>query len=208
VTAATAPRHVVLALTGASGLPYALRLLESLIHAGCRISVVASKAAHAVAALELDWQMPARPEELSRVLSERYGASEGQIVAYSREDWTAPFASGSSPPDAMVICPCTTGTLAAVATGLSDSLIERAADVVIKERRTLVVVPREAPFSSIHLAHMTRLAELGVVILPPTPAFYHRPKTIEDLIDYTVARILDHIDVPHELMARWGEREA
>lgn len=208
MTAAPPSRHVVLALTGASGLPYALRLLDCLVRAGCRVSMVASKAAHAVAALELDWQLPARAEELSRVLSERYGAFEGQIAAYGREDWTAPFASGSSPPDAMVICPCTTGTLAAVATGLSDSLIERAADVVIKERRTLVVVPREAPFSAIHLAHMTRLAELGVVVLPPTPAFYHRPKTIEDLIDYTVARILDHIDVPHELMARWGEKEA
>lgn len=208
MTSAATSKHVVLALTGASGLPYALRLLESLVRAGCRVSVIASKAAHAVAALELDWSLPARPEELARTLSERYSAAEGQIVAYGREDWTAPFASGSSPPDAMVICPCTTGTLAAVATGLSDSLIERAADVTIKERRTLVVVPREAPFSAIHLAHMTRLAELGVVILPPTPAFYHRPKTIEDLIDYTVARILDHIDVPHELMARWGAHDA
>lgn len=199
------PSEVVLALTGASGLPYALRLLECLVRADCRVAVIASKAAHAVAALELDWALPARPEALARELSTRYDAAPGQITAYGREDWTAPFASGSSPPEAMVICPCTTGTLAAVATGLSDSLIERAADVAIKERRPLVVVPREAPLSAIHLAHMTRLAELGVVILPPAPAFYHRPQTIMDLVDFTVARILDQIEVPHALMARWGQ---
>ncbi len=197
--------HVVLAMTGASGLPYALRLLECLVAAGCRVSLVASKAAHAVAALELDEPFPARHDALAAELGGRFGAAEGQVTGYAREDWTAPFASGSNPPDAMVVCPCTTGTLGAIANGLSDSLIERTADVCLKERRDLVIVPREAPLTAIALAQMTRLAELGVVILPPSPAFYHRPKTIDDLIDFTVARILDQVGVEHALHDRWGD---
>ncbi len=197
--------HVVLAMTGASGLPYALRLLESLIAAGCRVSLIASKAAHAVAALELDDPFPARHDALAAELGGRFNAADGQVTGYAREDWTAPFASGSNPPDAMVVCPCTTGTLGAIANGLSDSLIERTADVCLKERRDLVIVPREAPLSAIALSQMTRLAELGVVILPPAPAFYHRPKTIDDLIDFTVARILDQIGVEHALHDRWGD---
>ncbi len=202
-----ATEHVVLAMTGASGLPYALRLLDCLIAAGCRVSLIASKAAHAVAALELDGPFPARHDALAAELGGRFGAADGQVTGFAREDWTAPFASGSNPPDAMVVCPCTTGTLGAIANGLSDSLIERAADVCLKERRDLVIVPREAPLTAIALAQMTRLAELGVVILPPSPAFYHRPRTIEDLIDFTVARILDQIRVPHDLHARWGDRD-
>lgn len=197
--------HVVLAMTGASGLPYALRLLDCLIAAGCRVSLITSKAAHAVAALELDQPFPARHDALAAELGGRFGAAEGQVRGFARQDWTAPFASGSNPPDAMVVCPCTTGTLGAIVNGLSDSLIERTADVCIKERRDLVIVPREAPLSAIALGQMTRLAELGVVILPPAPAFYHRPQTIEDLIDFTVARILDQIGVSHALHARWGD---
>lgn len=192
-------------MTGASGLPYALRTLECLIKADCRVHIIASKAAHAVAALELDEPFPARHDALAAELGGRFGAQDGQVVGYARQDWTAPFASGSNPPDAMVLVPCTTGTLAAVCHGLSDSLIERAADVCIKERRDLVIVPREAPLSAIALSQMTRLAELGVVILPPAPAFYHRPQSIEDMVDFTVARILDQIAVPHQLMARWGQ---
>ncbi len=197
--------HVVLAMTGASGLPYALRLLDCLIAAGCHVSLISSKAAHAVAALELDQPFPARHDALAAELGGRFGAAEGQVRGFARQDWTAPFASGSNPPDAMVVCPCTTGTLGAIVNGLSDSLIERTADVCIKERRDLVIVPREAPLSAIALGQMTRLAELGVVILPPAPAFYHRPQTIEDLIDFTVARILDQIGVSHALHARWGD---
>ncbi|HZJ81216.1 MAG TPA: UbiX family flavin prenyltransferase, partial [Guyparkeria sp.] len=157
-----ATEHVVLAMTGASGLPYALRLLDCLIAADCQVSLIASKAAHAVAALELDEPFPARHDALAAELGGRFGAAEGQVTGFAREDWTAPFASGSNPPDAMVVCPCTTGTLGAIANGLSDSLIERAADVCLKERRDLVIVPREAPLTAIALAQMTRLAELGV----------------------------------------------
>jgi len=199
------PRHITLAITGASGLQYGIRLLEMLLRADVRVSLLFSRAAHAVATLETDWNLPSRHDELAALFSERFGAADGQLRAYAREDWTASIASGSNPPDAMVVCPCTTGTLAAIATGISDNLIERAADVVIKERRTLILVPRETPYSAIHLEHMLNLARLGVVILPPNPGFYHRPQTADDLVDFVVARILDQLAVPHQLMRRWGE---
>jgi len=124
---------------------------------------------------------------------------------FGREEWFAPLASGSNPADAMVVCPCTMGTLAAIAAGLSQNLIERAADVAIKEGRKLVLVPRETPFSAIHLENMLKLARLGVVILPPSPGFYNHPQTVADLVDFVVARVLDQLRVPHRLMQRWGE---
>src|SRR5207244_10447629 len=132
-------------------------------------------------------------------------AKEGQIRVFGRDDWFAPVASGSNPADAMVICPCTTGTLAAVAMGLSDNLIERAADVMLKEGRKLVLVPRETPFSVLHLENMLKLARAGAVILPANPGFYNRPKRVEDLVDFIVARILDHRCGQQRLMHRWGE---
>lgn len=201
-----APR-VFLGVTGASGLVYAERLLECMLAAGAQVQLCVSKAAHQVAALEMGEPWPARPEELRSFFLNRLPGLPGTLVVHGREDWLAPAASGSNPPDAVVICPCTTGSLAAIAQGLSDSLIERAADVAIKERRTLILVPREAPFSAIHLEHMLTLARLGAVILPPSPGFYHRPQSISDLVDFVVARILDHLKLPHTLMARWGEHE-
>ena len=123
---------------------------------------------------------------------------------FGREEWFAPVASGSNPADAMVICPCTMGTLAAVAAGMSDNLIERAADVMIKESRKLIIVPRETPFSAIHLENMLKLSRLGVCILPPNPGFYHHPATVADLVDFVVARIMDQLKVPHTLMQPWG----
>ena len=124
---------------------------------------------------------------------------------FGREEWFAPVASGSNPADAMVVCPCSMGTLAAIAQGSSDNLIERAADVSIKEQRKLVLVPREAPFSAIHLENMLKLARLGVVILPPSPGFYTHPKTVDDMIDFVVARILDQLRIDNQLTPRWGE---
>ena len=117
----------------------------------------------------------------------------------------APVASGSGAPSAMVVCPCSTGSLSAIATGASNNLIERAADVALKERRTLILVPRETPFSAIHLEHMLSLARMGAVILPAAPGFYHRPQTLDDMIDFIVARILNQLGVSHALMPRWGE---
>ena len=121
-----------------------------------------------------------------------------------REEWFAPVASGSNPPDAMAVCPCSMGTLAAIASGLADNLIERAADVMLKEARKLVLVPRETPFSAIHLDNMLRLARAGAVILPANPGFYHHPKSVGEVVDFVVARVLDQLAVPHQLMPRWG----
>ena len=142
------------------------------------------------------------------MLSEQFGADTGKLRVFGREEWTAPVASGSSAPRAMVVCPCTTGTLAGIAAGSSNNLIERAADVAIKEGRKLVLVPREAPFSAIHLENMLKLARLGVVILPPSPGFYQKPESIADLVDFVVARILDQLGIENTLSPRWGEENS
>jgi 4-hydroxy-3-polyprenylbenzoate decarboxylase len=196
---------ITVALTGASGMPYGLRLVECLLGAGARVYLLYSQAAHVVAKQELGLVLPARAPDAERMFCERYSAAAGQIRVFGREDWFAPVASGSNPPDAMVICPCTVGTVAAVAAGLSDTLIERAADVALKEGRKLILVPRETPLSAIHLESMLKLSRAGAVILPANPGFYHHPKRIEDLIDFVVARILDHLGVRHELLRPWGE---
>ena len=198
-------KTITLALTGASGMPYALRLLECLLAGGSRVYLLHSQAAQIVAKQEMDLTLPARPEELQAYLAGRFKPQANQLQVFGREEWFAPVASGSNPADAMVVCPCTMGTLAAIAGGLSDNLIERAADVMLKEGRKLILVPRETPFSAIHLENMLKLARLGVVILPPNPGFYHHPESVADLVDFVVARILDHLGVPHGLIARWGE---
>ncbi|MEC5398490.1 flavin prenyltransferase UbiX [Uliginosibacterium sp. H1] len=201
----TAPRTIAVALTGASGMPYGLRLVECLLQADCRVQVLYSQVAQIVARQELDLALPGRAEDAQAWLCERYGVDAARLQVYGREEWFAPLASGSNPPDAMVVCPCTMGTLAAIAAGLSSNLIERAADVCLKEGRKLVLVPRETPFSTLHLENMLRLSRMGVVILPPNPGFYHHPQSIDDLVDFVVARILDQVGVPHALMKRWGE---
>ena len=196
---------VTVALTGASGMPYGLRLIECLVRSGARVYVLYSQAAHVVAKQELDLVLPPRAADAERLFSERYSANPGQLRVFGREDWFAPVASGSNPPNAMVICPCTMGTLGSVAAGLSENLIERAADVMLKEGRKLIFVPRETPFSVLHLETMLKLARAGAVILPANPGFYHHPQRVEELVDFVVARILDHLGVAHELMRRWGE---
>ncbi len=201
-------KRITLALTGASGMAYGLRLLECLLTAGCRVDLLVSNAARIVARQELDLTLPAGSEELKRFLLQRLAPHRGALQVYGREAWFAPAASGSNPADAMVVCPCTMGTLAAIAQGLSDNLIERAADVMLKERRPLILVPRETPFSRIHLKNMTALAEAGATILPANPGFYHRPQSVDALIDYIVARILDHLGIAHHLLPRWGEMDA
>ena len=139
------------------------------------------------------------------MLADRYHEQDGELTVYSRDDWMAQMASGSNPGDAMAICPCTMGTLGAIANGMADNLIERAADVMLKERRPLVLVPRETPLSVIHLDNMLKLARAGAVILPPAPGFYTHPQSIADLVDFVVARILDHLGVPNTLQPRWGD---
>ena len=202
-------KTIVLAFTGASGLPYGMRLLQCLLQSGQRVYLVYSQAAQIAAKQELDFTLPKRPQDAEKILLEHLNKLatkkfSGELRVFGRDDWYAPMASGSNPGDAMVICPCTMGTLAAVAAGLSDDLITRGADVMLKEKRPLILVPRESPFSSIHLENMLKLSHAGAVILPPNPGFYYQPQSVQDLIDFVVARILDHLHVPHELVKRWG----
>lgn len=186
-------------------MPYGMRLLELLLAAGARVYLMYSQAAQIVAHQEMQLVLPSRAREAEELFSRRFKVEQGQLRVFGREDWLAPVASGSNPADAMVVCPCTMGTLAAIAAGMSQKLIERSADVMLKENRKLILVPRETPFSAIHLENMLKLARSGAIILPPNPGFYHHPRDIHDMVDFVVARILDHVGVTHTLMPRWGE---
>lgn len=208
----TAPEQktVTLAITGASGAQYGLRLLECLLAADCRVYLLLSRAAEVVIATETDILLPPSGHEESLqqqqdFLSYLYSAQEDQLTLFSREDWFSPVASGSSSPASMVICPASGGTLSSIASGASNNLIERAADVALKERRQLIVVPRETPYSQVHLENMLKLTQMGAVVLPASPGFYTKADSVEDLIDFIVARILDQLDLPQDLMPRWGE---
>lgn len=197
-------RTVTLAFTGASGAQYGLRLLECLLAARCRVYLLISNAAQAVLATETDVRLPEFAQWPS-YFSARCGAAPQQLRIFSRDDWLAPVASGSSAPASMVICPCSTGTLSAIACGASNNLIERAADVALKERRQLILVPRETPYSQIHLENMLKLTRMGAMVLPASPGFYQRPPSVEALVDFIVARILDQLGIEQHLLARWGE---
>lgn len=202
-----AARTIALAFTGASGMPYGVRLLQQLIASGQRVWLVYSQAAQIVAKQEMDLVLPTQPRECQRMFAKQFGASEGQLSVYGRDDWNAPMASGTHAPDAYVVCPCTMGTLAEIAAGTARDLITRAADVVLKENRKLILVPRETPLSAIHLENMLKLSRAGVVILPPNPGFYYQPESVQDVVDFVVARILDQIGVPQQLIKRWGEED-
>ncbi len=206
-------RTITLAITGASGAQYGLRLLECLLAADCQVYLMISRAAEVVIRTETDLHLPEAPagafdssdnEQLS-VLVKRFGAKPNQLRLFSREDWFAPVASGSSSPASMVICPASGGTLSSIAYGASNNLIERAADVALKERRQLIVVSREAPYSQIHLENMLKITQMGAVVIPASPGFYQKPKTINDLVDFIVARILDQLGIEQEVLPRWGE---
>ncbi|RZQ55255.1 aromatic acid decarboxylase [Pseudidiomarina tainanensis] len=198
---------VTVAITGASGAPYAVRLLECLLAQQQHVHVLMSSAARVVFATELDWQLPASPQGMSEALQQHFGVGAEQLRVYGKEEWFSPVASGSAAPKKMVVCPCSTGTLSAIAHGSSDNLIERAADVVMKERGQLILLPREMPLSAIHLENMHKLALLGVTIMPAAPGFYHKPESIDDLVDFVVARILDHLGLEQTLQPRWGYGE-
>ena len=195
---------ITVAITGASGAQYGLRLIECLVAADKKVSVLISKAAQVVIATETDIKLPTRSHWVD-FFSQKFNAKEGQIRVYGVEEWLAPVASGSGSSGGMVICPCSTGTLSAVATGASNNLIERAADVVLKERKLLILVPRETPYSEIHLQNMLTLTRMGAVILPASPGFYNKPSSIEDLVDFIVARILGHLGIPQDMVPKWGE---
>lgn len=199
----TAP--IALAFTGASGIQYGLHLLEYLLGADRDVYLMVSQAAQVVANMETDLKLPGRPDEMQTFLQKHFDTRPGQLSVFGRQQWTAPVASGSNPPEAMVVCPCTTGTLASIANGICDDLIDRAADVALKEGRKLILVVRETPFTTIHLQNMLQLAQAGAVIMPANPGFYFRPQSIDDIIDFMVARVLDHLGVPHTLLERWGD---
>lgn len=198
-------RRVTLAITGASGVQYGLRLLQCMLAADVQVLLLISRAAQVVIATETDLKLPGQPDQQELFLSELYGAREGQIKVYGREQWMAPVASGSGAPSSMVVCPCSTGSLSAIACGASNNLIERAADVVLKERRQLILVPREAPYSEIHLEHMLKLTRMGAVVIPASPGFYQRPASVEEMVDFIVARILSQLGIEQSLLPRWGE---
>jgi 4-hydroxy-3-polyprenylbenzoate decarboxylase len=193
--------NVFLGITGASGAPYAARLLEALTAAGCEVGVCASGAAVEVLGTELyaNPRLP-RDETLARLTEHAPGAT-----VFDPNDWSAPYASGSAKVDAYVICPCSMGTLGTIASGAMQNLIHRAASVALKEERRLVLMPRETPLSAIHLRNMLTLREAGATILFLAPGFYHGAETIDDLVDFVVARALDQLGLENTLAKRWGQ---
>lgn len=198
-------RHAVVALTGASGSVYGLRLVSELLKADLRVSLMLTDAGLAVLRHEtgLDWADVSR--ERRRQVQEHFASIAVDTV--DMNDFFAGMASGSNAPDAMVVVPCSMGTVGRIAAGLSGNLLERTADVMLKERRPLVLVPRETPFNSIHLENLLRLSRSGAVILPAMPGFYHEPAGLDDLVDFVVGKILDQLAIPHELFQRWGASE-
>ena len=190
---------IVVAITGASGAPYAVRLLEQLVAADRQVWLIVSS--HGLRLLRTEMDIDSVDS-----LKQRVGAEAWRrlVTVYDDADRGAAPASGSARNAGMVICPCSMGTLAAVSIGASRSLVERAADVMLKERRPLVLVPRETPLSAIHLQNMLRLSRAGAVILPAAPGFYNRPQTVQELVDFIVARVLDQLGVEHALVRRWG----
>lgn len=202
-------RHIVLAITGASGVVYGLRLGEELLRAGVRLSLLVSGAGSMVLREEcgLDWHGD-RAAVAGKIGAYFSGKCTPRHMPayYDENDFLAPVASGSNAPDAMVICPCSMGTLSRVAAGNSGNLLERCADVVLKERRTLVLVPRETPLSEIHLENMLKLARMGVRMVPAMPAFYSHPRSMDDLVNFVVGKALDALGIGNELYWRWGVR--
>jgi 4-hydroxy-3-polyprenylbenzoate decarboxylase len=195
--------RVFLGITGASGAPYAARLLESLSALDCEIGVCASRAGVEVLATELYGDARLAPDETLQRLLEHAG---GTATLYDPQDWRAPYASGSAKVDAYVICPCSMGTLGTIASGAMQNLIHRAASVALKEERRLVLVPRETPLSAIHLENMLTLKRAGATILFAAPGFYHGAETVDDLVDFVVGRCLDLLGLDNTLVKRWGQQ--
>ena len=195
---------IVVGITGASGAIYGLRLVEELLRAGCELSLLITDAGRQVLAYETGLQLEIDPTACAAQLRKHFATGDALRV-FAMNDFFAPIASGSSAPDAVVICPCSMGTLGRIAAGLSDNLLERVADVALKEQRKLLLVPRETPFNQLHLENMLRLSRAGAQILPAMPGFYHRPQVVADLVDFVVGKVLDQLGIEHQLFARWGE---
>lgn len=195
---------ITLAMTGASGAAYGLRLLECLLKAQRRVYFMISDAARTVIKMEMGLELPAEISTLENFLLNRFSAQPNQLKVFGNMDWLAPPASGTGGKIPMIICPASGGVISAIATGASTNLVQRAADVAIKEKRPLIIVPREMPASAIHLENQLKLAHLGATIMPASPGFYQNPRSLDDIIDFVVARILDQLDIAHDLLPRWG----
>ncbi|MEP7001801.1 MAG: flavin prenyltransferase UbiX [bacterium] len=195
------PQPIVMAITGASGAPYAVRLLEQLLVADQPVQLIVSS--HGLRLIRTETEIDTIDALRIAVGAVKWDAL---VTAFDDGDRGAAPASGSARNRGMVICPCSMGTVSAISQGTSRSLVERAADVALKERRKLVLVPRETPYSAIHLENMLRLTRAGAVVMPASPGFYHRPTSIAEIVDFVVARVLDHLDVEHSLGKRWGEQ--
>lgn len=196
---------LTIAMTGASGAAYTIALMRYCLQQDIHVQFLCSQPGQVVFGMETDLKLSGNPQKMQARLCEYFETPSEQISVYAKDQWTAPPASGSSVADAMVVCPCTMGTLASIASGTSDNLIHRAADVIIKERRPLILVPRETPLSSIHLENMLKLSNIGVTILPPNPGFYQGVATVDDLVNFVVARILDQLDIDNQLSPRWAD---
>jgi len=200
-------QHIIVGMTGASGAAYGLRLIEKLVAEDVTVHLLLSDAARVVLKQECDVDLPQDQAGTVETLADAIHVSPESLRSYGTLDWFSPVASGSSNIQKMVIVPCSMGTLASIAHGMSDHLLERAADVMLKERKQLILVPRETPLSAIHLEHMLKLARLGVDIIPAMPGFYHRPSTLDEVFDFIVARVLDHLNVENKTAQRWGMGE-
>lgn len=201
----TKKRPIAIAITGASGAKYATRLLDVLLKADETVYLMISKAGLILLAMEEGLKLGDKPSIIQKRLIEHFGCRPEQLQVYGEQDWMAPPASGTSKIRGMAIVPCTSGTLSAIASGISNCLINRAADVCLKEKTPLVLMIRETPFSTIHLENMLKLAQAGATILPANPGFYYNPETIEEIIDFMVARVLDQLGIEQDLLPEWGK---
>lgn len=198
-------KTVTLAMTGASGAAYGLRLLECLLSQGLEVRLLLSTASLMVIYDELELKLSANSQQQVKMLTDYLHVNQAGLTSYQKNDWYAPVASGTGVSDAMVICPCSNGTLAAVAQGLSDTLLRRAADVTLKEGKKLILVHRETPISLIHIDNMRRVVEAGAVLLPANPGFYYRPQGIQEIVDFIVARVLDQLGIQQSILPKWGQ---
>ncbi|WP_243372280.1 flavin prenyltransferase UbiX [Geotalea sp. SG265] len=201
------PRSYTLAITGASGAIYGLRTVEEILKSGARVTLLISRAGFAVLKEEcsLDWH--GSPVEIAAQLRAHFRVGADRLDYYAEDDFLAPIASGSAAAGAMIVAPCSMGSLSRIACGNSGNLVERCADVTLKEGKPLILMPRETPLNEIHLENMLRLSRMGAAIIPAMPAFYHHPRTVGDMIDFVVGRILDRAGLQHDLFSRWGETE-
>jgi len=198
---------ITFAMTGASGAIYGLNLLKHLVKHYQQVHLLISDAARIVLATETGLKLPESPSKIQLAMTEYCGCDTSRIEVYAKENWYSPVASGSAAPKQMVICPASMGCISAIAVGASNNLLERAADVVLKEKGQLLLLPREMPFSTIHLRNLLSLSEAGATVMPACPGFYTEPETIEDLADFVSARILNHLGIENEVVKAWGYKK-